>query len=133
MPGDKKPDYAVGYGKPPGHTRFKKGQSGNPKGRMAGAKNLSTLLSEVLNEGVVVTENGRRRKTTKRKVIVTQLVNRSATADPRALKMLLDILRDIENRTEASAPETAPFAGADEKTIEQLKARLRGTKRETDD
>jgi hypothetical protein len=25
--------YAIGYGKPPAHTRFRKGQSGNPSGR----------------------------------------------------------------------------------------------------
>jgi hypothetical protein len=30
---DDQHDYAVGHGKPPVHTRFKKGQSGNPRGR----------------------------------------------------------------------------------------------------
>jgi hypothetical protein len=29
-------DYEVGYGKPPKHTRFRKGQSGNPGGRPRG-------------------------------------------------------------------------------------------------
>ena len=91
-----KRDYEVGYGKPPRHTRFKKGQSGNPRGRPRGAKNLTTLLSEALNEPVIVTENGGRRKITKREAIITQLVNRSATADLRAIKILLDMLRDIE-------------------------------------
>src|SRR5260370_27753852 len=58
MPPDKKGDYAVGYGKPPRHTRFTRGQSGNPRGRAPGAKNMKTLLSEALNECVIVTENG---------------------------------------------------------------------------
>jgi hypothetical protein len=71
MPSDERHDYEVGYGKPPCQTRFRKGQSGNPKGRTAGDKNLSTLLREALNEHVVVTENGRRRKITKRKAILT--------------------------------------------------------------
>ena len=62
-----------------------------------GAKNLKTLLSEALNETVIVTENGGRRKVTKRQAIITQLVNRSATADFRAIKILLDMLREIES------------------------------------
>jgi len=124
MPPDNKPDYEVGYGTPPRHTRFKKGQSGNPRGRAPGAKNLKTLLSDALNELVLVTENGGHRKITKREAIVTQLVNRSATADLRAIKILLDMLRDIEGQTEPASPETSAFTAADEKVIEQLRARF---------
>ena len=124
MPPEKQRDCEVGYRKPPSHRRFKNGQSGNPKGRPAGAKNLSTLLSEALNEPVVVTENGGHRKITKRQAIIKQLVNQSATADWRAVKILLDMLRDIESRTESAAPEASSFSVADEKVIEQLKARF---------
>ena len=92
MSSDKQRDYEVGYGKPPRHTRFKPGRSGNPRGRPSGSKNLTTLLSEALNEFVIVAENGRRRKITKRQAIVTQLVNRSAKSDLRATKILLDII-----------------------------------------
>jgi hypothetical protein len=124
MPLEAPRDYEVGYGKPPRHTRFKKGQSGNPRGRPSGSKNLKTLLNEALNERVVVTEEGGRRNITKREAIVTQLVNRSATADLRALKILLDTLRDIEGQTEPASSETAEFSEADEKVIEQLRARF---------
>ena len=124
MPHDKEPDYDMGYGKPPRHTRFVKGQSGNPRGRPSGAKNFTTLLSEALNEPVIVTENGGRRKVTKRQAIITQLVNRSATADFRAIKILLDSVRDIERQTEPTAPETSDFSEADEKVLEQIKARF---------
>jgi hypothetical protein len=124
MPSDKEPDYDVGYRKPPRHTRFAKGQSGNPRGRPPGAKNLKTLLSEALNETVIVSENGGRRKVTKRQAIITQLVNRSATADFRAIKILLDIVRDIERQTEPTPPETSDFSEADEKVLEQIRARF---------
>ena len=124
MPPEKEPEYEVGYGKPPRHTRFTKGQSGNPRGRPPGAKNLKTLLSEALNETVIVTENGGSRKVTKRQAIITQLVNRSATADFRAIKILLDIVRDIERQTEPTAPETSDFSEADEMVLEQIKARF---------
>jgi hypothetical protein len=124
MPSENKGDYEVGYGKPPPDTRFPKGRSGNPRGRPSGAKNLKTLLSEALNETVIVTENGGRRKVTKRHAIVTQLVNRSATADFRAIKILLDMLREIENQTEPEPPETAAFSEADEEVLDQLRARF---------
>ena len=124
MPSENKGDYEVGYGKPPRDTRFPKGQSGNPRGRPSGAKNLKTLLSEALNEPVIVTENGGRRKVTKRQAIITQLVNRSATADFRAIKILLDMLREIENQTEPAPPETSAFSEADEEVLDQLRARF---------
>jgi hypothetical protein len=124
MASDPHDDYAVGYGKPPRHSRFTKGQSGNPRGRPAGAKNLKTLLSEALNEPVIVTENGGRRKVSKREAIITQLVNRSATADWRAIKILLDLVREIERNSEPASPETSAFSEADEKVLEQLRARF---------
>src|ERR1700738_5225191 len=111
MPPEKQRDYEVGYRKPPGHTRFTKGRSGNPRGRSRGAKNLKTLLSEALNVCVIVSDNGGRRKITKREAIITQLVNRSATADWRAIKILLDLVRDIEGQTEPASSETSAFRG----------------------
>jgi len=63
-----KREYAANYRKPPEHTRFKKGQSGNPRGRPA--KNLPALLAPALNEKVTVTENGKRRQVTKREALI---------------------------------------------------------------
>ena len=50
--------YDVGFGKPPKNSRFKPGQSGNPKGRPKGAKGLRTELKEELSERISVTEGG---------------------------------------------------------------------------
>ena len=93
-------DYAVGYGKPPRHAGFQKGRSGNPKGRPKGSKNLATLVAQALDEKVMVTEDGRRRRVTKRELVVTQLVDKSAAADLRAIKQLTDIVQSAERRSE---------------------------------
>jgi Family of unknown function (DUF5681) len=117
-------DYAVGYGKPPLHTRFQKGRSGNPKGRPRGRKNMSTLLSDALNGSVIVVENGRRKKITKREAIVTQLVNKSASADLKATQIVLAMLRDVESQADGSA-DPAAFTEADQQIIRRIQARLR--------
>src|SRR6266446_9611686 len=99
---DSDSDYKVGPGRPPLHTRFKKGQSGNPGGRST--KSLPALLADALNETVSVTIDGRRRTITKREAIVTRMVDKSASADLRATKMLLDMMKDVERRTGDAAP-----------------------------
>ena len=63
MPDDAQ-EHKVGPGRPPLHTRFRKGQSGNPGGRSK--KNLPALMADALNEPVFVTIDGERRKITKR-------------------------------------------------------------------
>ena len=111
-----KREYASNYRKPPLHTRFKKGQSGNPRGRPK--KTLPGLLLAALNEPVFVTIDGKRRKITKREVIVTQMVNNAAGADLRATKMLIDMMKDIERKAGVAAPpEPRRFAPADEQVI----------------
>jgi hypothetical protein len=82
----------VGYGKPPQHGRFSSGRSGNPRGRPKGSQNLTTLLSQALNQKVTVTEHGQSRQITKREAMITQLVNRAAgKGDLAAMRLLLDM------------------------------------------
>src|SRR5467141_2332552 len=126
---DSESGYKVGPGRPPLHTRFQKGQSGNPGGRST--KSLPALLADALNETVVVTIDGHRRKITKREAIVTQMVDKSASADLRATKMLIDMLKEVEEKAGAAPPEPAKLAPAaklateDREVVELFVARLR--------
>ena len=123
-PGD---DYEVGYGRPPQHSRFGPGRSGNLKGRPKGSKNLDTLLTAALEEKVVVKEDGRRRTITKREIIIKQLVNKSAGADLQAMRMLLGMLEALEGRvmaTEAARPGEQPLPDADRQVMHELRKRL---------
>ena len=119
-------EYEVGYAKPPRHAGFQKGRSGNPKGRPKGSKNFATLVSEALDEKVSLTEDGRRRRITKRELVIKQLVNKSASADLRAIKQLTDIVQGVERRAGASpAPPSPPaFTAADEEVIAELRKRM---------
>jgi len=120
-----KRDYEVGYGKPPLHTRFQKGKSGNPAGRPRGQKNLATLLSDAFDQKISVVENGQRKRISKREAIVTQLVNKSASADLKATQILLAMLRDVETRADSGCADIEPLTEADRRIIQRLQARIR--------
>jgi Family of unknown function (DUF5681) len=118
-----KRDYEIGYGKPPRGRPFQKGQSGNPRGPRR--KDLSALLVAALNEPVYVTIDGKRRRITKREAIVTQMVNESAKANLRATKMLFDMMKEVEQKAGAAAPEPAKLTATDKEVVELFVARLR--------
>ena len=82
--------YPVGYKKPPTSTRFAPGQSGNRKGRLKGSRNFSAVLQAELNSKVLVTENGRQKKLSKREVIAKRMVNSAAEGDTKAIPILLN-------------------------------------------
>jgi hypothetical protein len=106
---DKKHNYEVGYAKPPHKTRFKKGQSGNPGGRVKGSKNVSKLLLQALEEPVVVNENGERKQITKGEAMIKQLVNKGASGDARSIQLLLAEIRS-RLESEAASDQTAHAA-----------------------
>jgi hypothetical protein len=67
--------YAVGYGKPPAHTQFKPGQSGNPKGRRKGPRNVRTVVEEALNQRIRIKEGDRIRSLTKLDGVILTMVS----------------------------------------------------------
>ncbi|WP_237478309.1 DUF5681 domain-containing protein [Lichenibacterium dinghuense] len=85
-------DYEVGYGKPPKSGQFRKGQSGNPKGRTKGSLDLKTVLTAALQESVPVTNNGRSTRKSKFDLWIIGLINRAVKGDAKAGMMLLALL-----------------------------------------
>jgi type II secretory pathway component PulC len=118
------PEYKVGYGKPPRHSQFKKGQSGYPKGRPKGSKNLANLIRCVLKERVTITENGKRRTITKLEAMTKQLANKGASGDPKATQLLLGMVQLFEDRQEAPA-QTEISSQADQQIMQLFFARAR--------
>jgi hypothetical protein len=98
--------YDVGYRKPPRHTQFKNGCSGNPKGRPKGSKNFATIVDEELNETVIVVENGKRKRIPKMRAAVRQTLNGAMRGDFRALHQIVNLLRchDALKRVGAKKP-----------------------------
>jgi hypothetical protein len=87
-----KPKFEVGYARPPKATQFKAGKSGNARGRPKGARGIGAILSQLLRQKIVVTENGRKRRVGRVEVIMLRLVNDALLGDPRALKFLFPLI-----------------------------------------
>ena len=114
----------VGYRNPPEATRFKKGQSGNPKGRRKGSLNVATVFAQTLREKVAVNENGQRKTITKLEAAIKQFVNKAASGDLRALQLLVTLSREAETRERQSQPNSLTLNESDQKVMEGIMKRF---------
>ncbi|MET4330403.1 hypothetical protein ABIB80_006257 [Bradyrhizobium sp. i1.15.2] len=110
----KKSDKGSGYGKPPQHTRFKPGQSGNPRGRPKGSLNFTTDLKTVLLAPVAVNDGGRSRRVTTQKAALLRLREKALKGDVRALDRFLSLAMAM---SVGSAEETATSLPPEDQAI----------------
>ena len=97
-------EYAVGYRRPPLHTRFQAGVSGNPSGRRKGAKNLRTLVEDILREEIPLREGSITKKITKAEAVVRGLVIGAMKGDSRSQLTLFRLAEQIGQFVEPPAP-----------------------------
>ena len=99
-------DFEIGYGKPPLHTRFKPGKSGNPSGRPKGARNAVNVLRDELAEVITITENGKTKRITKLQGMVKAAVVKGLKGDPRPMIHTLGLIDKLhaQQLTDPDAP-----------------------------
>ena len=84
----------VGYMNPPEHTRYKKGKSGNPRGRPRKREDLNTVLQRVLNRKVRVKDNDR--KLPIRDALIWKLRELALQGDKQALALQRRIIDEAD-------------------------------------
>ena len=121
-------DTKVGYGKPPRSTRWAKGQSGNPRGRAKGSRNLLTIMKEEAAKIIEIKENGQRKRLTKLEVVVRAQLNKAMQGDAAAFRQLLPLLL---NEDDQQPRQSAPLEGEDLEAFEASVKRFSSKKDES--
>lgn len=117
-------EYPVGYGKPPKSGQFKKGQSGNPKGRPKGSLDYTTYVQQMLSAQVTVTEGGKRKRVSSLQATLMRLAEKSLKGDMRAIEKVLSLATDMADELEARR-EGRKISGRDEEIMEWFKQSVR--------
>ena len=125
-------EYKVGYRRPPMHTRFPKGQSGNPTGRRKGSRALKTDLDEALKATLTITVGGKKRRGTTQALTMYALAIKSATGDLRAARLLADLVLTVFGPGDRGGDE-AKLSKQDEELLARLLDRFDPDREEQDE
>jgi hypothetical protein len=107
-------DYEIGYRKPPTHTRWKKGQSGNKRGRpkkKLGISDIERAFDEALGDLLAVNDNGTVRKIKKLKALAIQTVNKAVKGHHQSANLLM---AHYARRVAGGPEEPGPGSTAEE-------------------
>lgn len=107
MPTDtEEDDYKVGYGKPPKHTQFKKGRSGNSRGGVPPQRPLAESVAAMLNRVTTITVNGKRERVRMQDAFAAAQVQKAIAGDGKAAKLVSELsLRAPPPKNEQPAEE----------------------------
>src|SRR5271155_6015919 len=83
----------VGYKRPPRHSRFRPGQSGNPSGRQKAMRNFATDRRATLEASVALNDKGKARRVSTQEAALLRLKEKALKGDSRALDRLIDLAR----------------------------------------
>jgi hypothetical protein len=109
---DDSDDDTVGYGRPPQHSQFKSGQSGNPGGRPRGSKSWKTVIEAELGMEVSLKEQGVENKVTKLEALAKRLVADALSGNSKALS---ELLRQVNQHLgDPTASETAELPASED-------------------
>jgi hypothetical protein len=99
------PDYAVGYGRPPQQHQFKRGQSGNPRGRPKGVRSEDDILAKLLNKKIPIQERSRVRHVSVLEAVYFRVAQNALKGDLKAATFLMNRKAAVAQGRSGETPE----------------------------
>jgi hypothetical protein len=118
-------EYEIGYRKPPKASRWRKGQSGNRRGRQKGVRNLRTELIEELGEIISVKEQGIPRRITKQRALIKAMTAQAVQGDTRAGSILINLMFRLLHPELIEGASTTELAKEDQAILDNYVVRRR--------
>lgn len=116
-------DYKIGYGRPPKHSQYKKGQSGYIQGRPKGRKSLRTIIQEEMRRTIAVKINGERLKVSRMHAFVLGEINRGLAGNGPAAKRLWEFVL-LNFHLDEKKNEVEPSTHDSDNALQKITAKL---------
>src|SRR6516162_2986385 len=117
--------FAVGYKKPPRHSRFQPGQSGNPRGRQKGVRNLAIDVKRTLEVPVRLNDQGKARRVSTQEAALLRLREKALKGDPRSLAQFLELAKIFNNSNAVESTSGGTLAVEDQAILEAFAEDIR--------
>jgi hypothetical protein len=116
-------DYDVGYGRPPKHSQFQPGKSGNPKGRKRKPKSTQDQMRTILSKRITISEGGQSKRLTLQEVMLRSIANKAAKGDLRAANFVLNLINSDDAARSETIDQTT-LSAEDQILFEQMMTEL---------
>jgi len=116
--------YTVGYGKPPPHSQFQPGKSGNPAGRPKGLRNFKTDVQQMLKRPVKINDGGRSRDASTQEASLMRMREKALKGDPRSLDRVIELADRFNNDNGANGTIGEELSADDQEILSAFKAKV---------
>ena len=115
----------TGYKKPPQHSRFQPGRSGNPRGKQKGVRNLGSDVKRTLEVPVRLNEQGRTRRVSTQHAVLLRLREKALNGDARSIVQILELAKIFNNSTAVESVGDVALAAEDQAILDAYAEEVR--------